>query len=1079
MTDVSDAVEHDAPARAEDVDGIPPRPAGSTPAPAAGRGRRTAVFAALSALVAVVCAAMLPFAPVSVNDPTVSWPVDPARPQSTLLSLTAYRPLAMDVRFTCDAARVAQANGGVVVSTAAPAAPTAGTTGMIVTARDGQVQVRGMDALLLDEPLPAGPCEYRITGDSRGLPSFVRPAPDPADLDAPNMSAFATPVNAHVTITRDGTQIVSRPFEQLPDVDVLATDARGLPNGGLSVQLRVDDEFTSSPTPVKSVLIWATAFALVVTALLLMQLARATPRVPLVWRLTWPRLVDLLVPAVIVFWMFVAPATDDDGYYAAMARNSVLSGEVGNYYQLYDQNFTPFTWFYQALGWWQQFAGTAPVLQRIPAAVFGVVTFFALRRFVAIAMSEWAPDSRRVRALAHAVLAVVFLAWWIPQNMGVRPETVVAMCGALTMLTVLVAGRRSHPALAWLAFALAGLGFTAHPTGFTLFAPLLAGLPLLWPVVRVPGHKFGTALRMLAVASGGMVAPLLAFADGALRDFIRGQAIFLSLQAQEGWTTEIQRYEFLLSQIPMGNYAKRAAILVCLVALLWFAVLLVAARARRVAVPMPLWLAGSSTALAFAALWLTPSKWSHHFGALAGVGPAFLALLLVTAVPLTRRVLQDAKLPYGLLAAAGASFVAVIALGWHGPNQWPYASLEGMRRPELSPAISNIALDSVGLWAGVAVVTGALLVGAAKLARGPSLRLAALTAVPAVVVLSLLGTTVYTVGTFGAGAAAGVPRESVWAQGLADPAGTRCGAAGVVRVLDPTTASTLPEAPGQPTPPAPVGFAPGAGYYEGNRPQGRAAAEIWGSLIVRDDRGAERNDGQMTTSWYTLPQGLTGAGVTVLAAGTLDQGNSLTAVYGRTSADGTVSVIEENPNTKAEEQQSLTDPTHSTSWRTFTLEPPAGADVVRLQAVDGTGGLHGWLAFSAPAVAQPVVLSDYLPAAAPVALAWPLAFAYPCQRQPTIVDGITESPQYAVLWGNEPMTGLDDGAWVPFRGGAFAQVPRTESVQRLAVAPGTDPHIEVYAFHTDLAQAAYTVTETRRTVSGASIDNETATAPNG
>ena len=63
-----------------------------------------------------------------------------------------------------------------------------------------------------------------------------------------------------------------------------------------------------------------------------------------------------------------------------------------------------------------------------------------------------------------------------------------------------------------------------------------------------------------------MIALLTAFVDGGLRDFLRGQAIFLSIQAQESWTTEIQRYTFLLTEIPMGNYAKRAAVLLCLVA---------------------------------------------------------------------------------------------------------------------------------------------------------------------------------------------------------------------------------------------------------------------------------------------------------------------------------------------------------------------------------------------------------------------------------------------------------------------------------------------------------------------------------
>lgn len=1052
---MSDAVRDDTAAPDGEADDRAVRPSGR-PLPVSRRGGGTALLAGLTALVAAVCGALLPFAPVSVSQPTVSWPLDPARPESTLLSLAAYRPLTLDVRFSCDAGRAAQANGGVVVSTAAPESPLAGTTGLIITVRSDRVQVGALDRLLLDEPLPAGACEYRITGDSRGVPSFVGRAPDPADPDAPDLASFAQPDNAELTVSRDGTELVHTTALQLPDVDVLATDATDLPSGGLTVRMRVDDEFTSSPTPLKSALIWTLVAAVLTTAVLLLRLDRMTPRVPHMWRLGWPRIVDVLVPAVIVFWMFVAPATDGDGYYAAMARNSVLSGAVGNYFQLYDQNFTPFTWFSQSLGWWQQLAGNAPVMQRIPAVVIGILTWLALRRFAVAAMDEWAPHRRDVQMTAHAVLAVTFLSWWVPQDMSVRPETVVAVCGAATMLAVLAAGRRHRLGLAWLACALAGLGFTADPTGFTLFAPLLAGLPLLWPLVRVAGHRTSTALRALAVASGGMVAPLLAFADGGLRDFLRGQAIFLSLQGQESWTTEIQRYTFLFSQIPMGNYAKRAAVLVCLVALVWFAVIAVAARAREVAVPTPLWLAGSTTALAFAALWLTPSKWTEHFGALAGVGPAFLALLLVMAVPLVQQVLQGAKLPIGVLVAAAASFVVAIALGWHGPNQWAYAWLEGVRRPELPPAVKNIALDRPLLWVLVVVIAG--LVGGGCARRG-DVRLGALGAVPVVVLISLVGTTLYTVGTFGAAAAQGAPRESIWAQGLADPTGTQCGAAGVVRVLDPSTASTLAIARGLPAPAAPIGFVPGGGFYEGDRPQGPAGAEVWGSLGHRDGRGAENNNSEMTTGWYTLPSVLVdGAAITVLAAGTLADGNSLTAIYGRSSG-ASVAPVGEEP---------LTDTGTEPSWRTFALQPPAGADVVRLEAVDATGMLDPWLAFSAPAVQRPVVLSEYLPAAAPVALGWPLAFAYPCQRQPAIVDGITEAPEYAVLWGEGALSGFADGTWVPFRGGAFGQVPRTQSVQQLAVIGGVDPHIQVYAFRTPLARAAYTVTETTRTVSGAS-----------
>ncbi|MGH3824670.1 MAG: arabinosyltransferase domain-containing protein [Pseudonocardiaceae bacterium] len=1027
--------------------------------------RRTVVLAGLAGLVAVVAALLMPFAPVSVNEPTVSWPRDPARPSSTLLPLTAYRPLALDMRFSCDVARLARGSGpGVVVSTALPESPHTRAAGMIVIASGERVQVRALDRLLLDEPLPAGPCEYRITGHSAGLPSYVRPL-DPADPAAPDRDAFAGPDNAELVISRDGRDLVRTPAEQLPDVDVLATSLTGLPAdlaGDLAVELRVDDEFTSSPTALKSALTGVLVLALLATALLLARIDRTASRVRRPWRAGWPGIVDVAVPAVLVFWMFVAPATDDDGYFAAQARNATISGEVGNYYRLYDQNYTPFTWLYQGLSWWQQLVGTAPVAQRIPALVFGLLTWLVLRRFaVAASITVAASTPRSVRVASHAVLGVVFLAWWLPQNMGVRPEAAVALCGAATMLAVLVAGRRRRLALAWLACALAGLGFTAHPTGCTVLAPLVAGLPLLLPLVHVPGQRMSTALRVLAVGSGGMVAALLAFADGALRDFLRGQAIFLSIIGQEGWTSEIQRYVFLLDQVPMGNFAKRAAVLTCLVALGWFAVLAVAARARRVALPAPLWLAGSSTALAFAALSFTPSKWTHHFGALAGVGPAFLGLVLVMAVPLTRQVLREARLPIGVLVAVAGSFVVAIALAWRGPNDWPYAWLDGVRTPYQPPSVRNVTLDSPLLW-GLAVMLVALVLANSGRFTGPrDPQVTALWAVPIVVVASLAATTGYALGTFGLAAARGVPPESVWARTFADPTGANCGAAGAVRVLDPFTARPLPAA-GLPAPPAPVGFIEDGGYYAGNQPQGSATDRVWGSLVARDGQPAERTFGEMATGWYTLPADLDGGtAVTVLAAGTLTDGNSLTAVYGLRAGNSVITAGTEP----------LTDTARDPSWRTFALTPPEGTNVVRLEAIDATGAIHGWLAFTAPAAARPVVLQEFLPDQAPVALAWQLAFVYPCQRQPGVVNGITEAPSYAVLWGEEALSGLSDIGWQAHQGGVFGQVARTQSVLQLATVSPVDPSIQVYAFGTRFGRDGYTLTTDRRTVLGASTTN--------
>ena len=54
-------------------------------------------------------------------------------------------------------------------------------------------------------------------------------------------------------------------------------------------------------------------------------------------------------------------------------------------------------------------------------------------------------------------------------------------------------------------------------------------------------------------------------------------------------------------------------------------------------------------------------------------------------------------------------------------------------------------------------------------------RLNLLRAVPILAVISLVGSTVYTVGEFGLAAVQGVQRSSPWAQGLADPTAVRNG----------------------------------------------------------------------------------------------------------------------------------------------------------------------------------------------------------------------------------------------------------------------------------------------------------------
>ncbi len=1056
--------------------------------------------AAIAALIVVACALLLPFAPVEVNEPTASWPVDPARPESTRLALTAYRPLALDARFSCDVLRLAGATTeGIVLATTLPEWPGTATTGLLVRASAGRVQVQAMGRMLLDEPVPQGPCLYRMAGRSAGLPSYVPPqvlvgsTPVPGITPpTPDLRWIAGPNSAQLVVSRDGTELARGDGEQLPDVDALITSVPALPTGvagGLAVSLRLDDEFTSSPSPVKSALTLVLCSALLATVALLVR-ARAPAAAggrrsrrqrlpPASGRLPWTgerqraavHLVgpvsDLVVAATLVAWTFLAPTTDDDGYFSAQSVNAALNGEVGNYYMHYDQSFVPFTWLYQGLSWWQQLAGMAPVTQRLPALLCGLLGWLAIRRCLA------GLPSRQVSAPAG--LAVAYLAWWLPYGMGVRPEPAVALFGVAVLLAVLRASQRRSPALAWTAFALAGAGFTAHPTGFSVIAVLVAGTPLLLPVVWCRGQLLDSARRAFAVASGAMVAPLLGFADGALRDFRRGQALVAAVLVQDGWSDELTRYEFLLSDLhSSGNFAKRAAVLAGLVALVWFVVLAVAARVRRVPLPVPLWLAGSATALSLGSFAFTPSKWTHHFGALAGLGGLFLGLMLTFGVSLTRRLLLPPSrlVPVWVSTAVAlllmaVPFAAVIARAWRGPNAWSHAWMEGVASPDLPPTPGGFRLDRPVGWAlAIGVVALLLLLaGRLRVARRPDV----LWAVPVVIVISLVGSICYPLAAFGGAAARDMPSSSIWARTVANPSGSGCGPAGVVRVLDHGSARPLPEAP-QARTAATAGRLPGTiatgsgfvadGYYAGSPPPGveSLSGRIWGSLAAPDGGDLEANTGDLRTGWYALPGPLPDdSRVTVLVAGLAGAPNLLTAEY----ADAAGQPLRGDP---------LDDLAPTPYWRTLVLNPPEGAAVVRLAAQDQSAGVHGWLAVTAPSVSRTVLLRHLLPAAAPVAMGWQLSFEYPCQRHPAIVDGITEPPAYAILWDEPGMNEPRGLGWASSRGGAFGQVPRSHAVLRLATVEPVDPHIQVYAFTTPLAANAYTLTRRRRTVGGADVN---------
>jgi hypothetical protein len=91
--------------------------------------RRLLAVAVVAGALTVLLSALMPLAPVTINDPAVTWPVDASAPRSTMLALSAYRPFEMDARFGCATVRAAQASGGVVFGTVTRIRPAGSSCG--------------------------------------------------------------------------------------------------------------------------------------------------------------------------------------------------------------------------------------------------------------------------------------------------------------------------------------------------------------------------------------------------------------------------------------------------------------------------------------------------------------------------------------------------------------------------------------------------------------------------------------------------------------------------------------------------------------------------------------------------------------------------------------------------------------------------------------------------------------------------------------------------------------------------------------------------------------------------------------
>lgn len=1017
--------------------------------------RRLVVATLLAGLLAGLLAALVPFAPVDTRSTTVTWPRAGEQPVSTTAAFQPYAPEAVRVDVGCRVLRTAQARSADTgTATTVVGSERPGATGIgfaVLTGPGGELRVLVGGRELLRAPVPPGDdCGLVLDTDeagSRVTLGDAAPRAFPGDV-VRAVAAFTT---------------------QLSPADA----------DGLRVTARTADWFAAASSPAKTVLIGVQWLAAALAAVLLARLAgdrfrrrrgAARLRRARLAAVATPAGIgraaaDVLVVVTLAVWTVLGPLSTDDGFTEAIARNATgtATGDFGNVYRWGNASEAPYTLVIRLVRALAE-TGVGPLVLRVPSVLAGIAVWLLLSR---VALPAVLARHHR-RAWVRGTLGVALLAWWLPLNLGVRPEPFAALATTAALCCALrAAARPGHRGGTWTAAAAlaSGLALTVTPSAVTVAGPLVLLLPALWR--RVTRHGGGG----LAVGIAATVAAA-GIAAAGLTPVFTGQSLYTVARATEmhqfygpatPWFQELRRWSYLLGfGTEQGGLGRRVPVLLA-VAMLVAALPLVARGAHRWGpglrwTPVPL----AGLALGFVLLTPAPSKWTHYFGTLAGTGALAVAAGAVLVVTAARRTADPTV--RGAAAAGTLAAVVLVALAFSGRNEWFLWSGWGVPRADGPVA----PLNSPAVWAVVAAAVLAVSAVAVhrsgrrahRTRRDSTARAAA--ALPAgIVVVSLVTGVSVVVASFVVAPVRQGGGYSVGGQMWSELTGRdTCGILDHVTV--PVDAGALPAAGGAD---ALTGFTEGRGWVDAP-PRGGLA---WGSLD-----GGPGTTGELRTRWFAVAPGPGDRVLSVDVAGRTGQGNTLELEYARAGSpgpDGRVSLDDTAtgargtyPTERVQEAVPLDRP----GWRTVRVPVsafPADVDRVRVHAVDTAVGPGGWVAAAAPRMITPAPVVPMLrDADGPVYVDWSILWSAPCLRDlPAVRAGLVQTPRYLVL-GPSSLGFAVDVSFADVAGGSFAAMRRTTTEQVVATRIDTadDPDQadwgSITRIDTDLAVDAYDVT---------------------
>lgn len=947
----------------------------SSARPAQGRAGSPRLPLILLAALSLLSSVAFVLAPVERPEAVYGWPSAPGDATAVAVPLMLERPVEVRAAWDCAAARAA-GDGTVLLSTTPPDrrpgdAGLAG--GLRVAVEDGDVVVRSGGTDLPAQPVPAsGDCTWELTS-----------------------SAAAT------TLRLDGEVVADETDDLRPAVAGVFTEVAD--PAGLSVAVTADTVFQTSPTPLKTALAVLAVLALAGAVVLVVRQGRRSSRAgtgppapPAVHRA--PGVVRLGVDAVVALglavWTVIGPMTVDDGYIAGIIRSRDENGFVGNVYRWFNAPEAPFGWHYELLDLWSGIS-TSTLWMRVPSSLLGLATWLLISRGLLPLLGRFAANR-----WTYAIAAATFALWWLPTNLGLRPEAWVAAGLAAVVVLVERGVRRDRPAALLLGLVVAGATLAVTPTGAVAFLPFLAAAV---PILRLARTSpLGLPALAVAAAASAATALLLVFADQNLAALGEANRIRSALPGALPWSDEPQRWYLLLSNEDLqGSLGRRVPVLLAVLAALGIVWQRVSARWPHTVDRAVAGRLAATFGLSLLVLLATPTKWTMHFSALVPVGTALVVVAVHLFGPRLRAGSAGGRIPTAALTRTAVPLALVLLVGaqsWAGLNRWAYLSDLGVPWNDTPPEVLGLSISSMFLILAVLVSLGAA--GSVIWARArdvedvrvPLARYLPSAGLVAVVLVVL--TVALQLGSFVQSTRARQDTYSLASDATATLGGEPCGLAEELRVEPDPTAGLLPAATvgGSDDEPVLDGF---AAVPEGRTPLGpdltMAGLALPGWAATGHTAGDTDEPARLVTGWFEIPDALREEGrpLVVTTSGHRRAGTSVVAEFGR-PRDGDVAVLG---------SVGVPDIGGAPAARDGRLDPgavPPEAELVRLVAEDGGDEDDLPLAVSVPRVPVTVPFSDVVDPGSPALVDWPVAFVFPCQAPAVQQDGLTDVPDWRI-----------------------------------------------------------------------------------